>query len=189
VSGTDAVDRPPSDPRVGQFLDALDGIDDGSFPWLTYPDRGWEVPCPACGRSVFNERDAFVAHWCDNADCDGPMTVPAGVWRMHGLSVRAADLGQPPEADTLPDDAPPGTSPPALDGQSDGEGADIERESPRPPSDATGHAGPDDSDHNSDDSDDGADDSGRPPSASDDTDDAGDDADGDWYGYSPYGNC
>ena len=45
---------------------------DGTYPWLSYPRRGWRVPCPACGSSVFNARTAMKAHWSDAPGCSGP---------------------------------------------------------------------------------------------------------------------
>lgn len=45
---------------------------DGSFPWLSYPRRGWRVPCPACGDGVYNARSAMKAHWSDAPNCAGP---------------------------------------------------------------------------------------------------------------------
>lgn len=55
---------------------AVGGVDvqrgDGGFPWLERPGRGWRVPCPDCGDSVFNALSAFRSHWADAADCDGP---------------------------------------------------------------------------------------------------------------------
>ncbi|MEF8867637.1 MAG: hypothetical protein V5A85_03885 [Haloarculaceae archaeon] len=45
---------------------------DGSYPWLSYPRRGWRVPCPACGSTVFNAETAMKAHWSDAAGCPGP---------------------------------------------------------------------------------------------------------------------
>lgn len=170
-----------TDPRVGRFLAALSGDLTGSFPWLSYPDRGWEVPCPACGLAVFNERDAFVAHWTDNPDCDGPMTVPARVWRARGLSVTAADLGQPPEAE-----------------RGEASDADADGSTPSGPTDSVGHTRPDAPAHPSGD---GETDDGGGGDRSDgngtggdgDAEGGGDDDDDgdgdDWYGYNPYGNC
>ncbi len=55
---------------------AVGGVDvrraDGAVPWLDRPGRGWRVPCPDCGESVFNALSAFRSHWADAADCDGP---------------------------------------------------------------------------------------------------------------------
>jgi endogenous inhibitor of DNA gyrase (YacG/DUF329 family) len=45
---------------------------DGTYPWLSYPRRGWRVPCPACGSTVFNEETAMKAHWSDAPNCPGP---------------------------------------------------------------------------------------------------------------------
>ena len=45
---------------------------DGTYPWLHYPRRGWRVPCPACGSTVFNAEGAMKAHWSDAAGCPGP---------------------------------------------------------------------------------------------------------------------
>ena len=45
---------------------------DGTFPWLSYPRRGWRVPCPACGSTVFNDETAMKAHWSDAPNCPGP---------------------------------------------------------------------------------------------------------------------
>lgn len=45
---------------------------DGTYPWLHYPRRGWRVPCPACGSTVFNAETAMKAHWSDAAGCPGP---------------------------------------------------------------------------------------------------------------------
>jgi very-short-patch-repair endonuclease/endogenous inhibitor of DNA gyrase (YacG/DUF329 family) len=45
---------------------------DGSFPWLHFPDRGWEVPCPKCGEKVFNSKEAFKKHWQDSPTCAAP---------------------------------------------------------------------------------------------------------------------
>jgi hypothetical protein len=46
--------------------------DDGTYPWLSYPRRGWRVPCPACGSTVFNAETAMKAHWSDAPGCAGP---------------------------------------------------------------------------------------------------------------------
>ena len=46
--------------------------DDGTYPWLSYPRRGWRVPCPACGSTVFNAETAMKAHWSDAPACPGP---------------------------------------------------------------------------------------------------------------------
>jgi endogenous inhibitor of DNA gyrase (YacG/DUF329 family) len=45
---------------------------DGTYPWLSYPRRGWRVPCPACGSTVFNDETAMKAHWSDAPNCPGP---------------------------------------------------------------------------------------------------------------------
>lgn len=45
---------------------------DGTYPWLSYPRRGWRVPCPACGSTVFNAETAMKAHWSDAPTCPGP---------------------------------------------------------------------------------------------------------------------
>ncbi|MEF8840239.1 MAG: hypothetical protein V5A62_01250 [Haloarculaceae archaeon] len=45
---------------------------DGTYPWLSYPRRGWRVPCPVCGSTVFNAETAMKAHWSDAPDCSGP---------------------------------------------------------------------------------------------------------------------
>jgi len=45
---------------------------DGTYPWLSYPRRGWRVPCPACGSTVFNAVGAMKAHWSDAPGCTGP---------------------------------------------------------------------------------------------------------------------
>jgi len=45
---------------------------DGTYPWLSYPRRGWRVPCPSCGSSVFNAEGAMKAHWSDAPGCAGP---------------------------------------------------------------------------------------------------------------------
>jgi hypothetical protein len=169
-----------SDPRVGRFLAAVSGDGTGAFPWLSYPDRGWEVPCPACGLAVFNERDAFVAHWTDNADCDGPMAVPARVWRARGLSVTAADLGQPPASDS--EGGTDADSDEDEGGKGNGSGSEDAN------GDAPGGGGPTDSTGHSR-SNAPASTGGAGDGDSDDSDDS-DDADGDdWYGYNPHGNC
>ena len=54
----------------------VDGVSvaslDGTYPWLSYPRRGWRVPCPACGSTVFNAETAMKAHWSDAPNCPGP---------------------------------------------------------------------------------------------------------------------
>ena len=47
---------------------------DGSYPWLSYPRRGWRVPCPACRSPVYNTRSAMKAHWSDAPACGPPDT-------------------------------------------------------------------------------------------------------------------
>lgn len=48
------------------------GSPDGTFPWLEFPDEGWNVSCPYCSTQVYNGREAFVNHWREAGDCPGP---------------------------------------------------------------------------------------------------------------------
>lgn len=42
---------------------------DGTYPWLRFPDKGWKVPCPYCGKKIYNSEDAFMNHWRDSEQC------------------------------------------------------------------------------------------------------------------------
>lgn len=57
---------------------SVGGVDvhseDGTYPWLDYPRRGWRVPCPGCGSTVYNTRSAMKAHWSDAPACGPPDT-------------------------------------------------------------------------------------------------------------------
>ena len=72
-------------------------VENGEFPWLDYPDLGWNVPCPACSQRVSNEFSAFKNHWRDNPDCPGPKAVEDAKWVELGVNPSIiqdeADLG------------------------------------------------------------------------------------------------
>ncbi|WP_164471898.1 DUF5797 family protein [Halosimplex salinum] len=56
--------------------DAPDRPTDDSFPFLDYDRSQWKVPCPYCESQIHNTRDAFVTHWIQADQCDGPDTTP-----------------------------------------------------------------------------------------------------------------
>jgi endogenous inhibitor of DNA gyrase (YacG/DUF329 family) len=58
--------------RVVEVGGAAVDSDDGTYPWLAFPRRGWRVPCPACGSTVFNAERAMKTHWSDAPACPGP---------------------------------------------------------------------------------------------------------------------
>lgn len=70
---------------------------DGDFPWLEYPDHGWEVPCPACSETVTNEFAAFHSHWKHSSGCPGPSTVDNATWDRLGVDTDKLDTSKTPE--------------------------------------------------------------------------------------------
>jgi endogenous inhibitor of DNA gyrase (YacG/DUF329 family) len=60
---------------AGQVV-AVGGVsvasEEGTYPWLHYPTRGWRVPCPRCGSAVYNTESAMKAHWSDAPTCGPP---------------------------------------------------------------------------------------------------------------------
>jgi endogenous inhibitor of DNA gyrase (YacG/DUF329 family) len=61
---------------ASESVTAVNGVpvasEDGTYPWLSYPRRGWRVPCPGCGSTVYNTRSAMKAHWSDAPACGPP---------------------------------------------------------------------------------------------------------------------
>jgi uncharacterized protein (DUF983 family) len=76
IGSNPAPDHPLWSALAEDAVVAVGGVrvasDDGSYPWLAYPRRGWRVPCPTCGETVFNTRAALKAHWRDAPACGDP---------------------------------------------------------------------------------------------------------------------
>ncbi|PSQ09436.1 hypothetical protein BRC93_12805 [Halobacteriales archaeon QS_5_70_15] len=74
--GSGAVDHPLwtalAEGRVVEVGGVSVASADGTYPWLHCPRRGWRVPCPACGSTVFNTETAMKAHWSAAPGCPGP---------------------------------------------------------------------------------------------------------------------
>lgn len=79
----------------------------GDFPWLDYPNRGWKVPCPACGENVTNEFQAFKDHWKNNTTCPGPTVVDDGTWIGLGVdpsrNLEPGDVGTTANMSEVPE--------------------------------------------------------------------------------------
>ncbi|MDL0137875.1 hypothetical protein PNP85_15700, partial [Halobacterium salinarum] len=68
---SDSQSNPTANDAVPESQKKVD-----SFPFLDYDRSQWKAPCPYCGSTVNNTREAFVAHW-QNADrCFGPGSTP-----------------------------------------------------------------------------------------------------------------